>query len=167
MARFMTPVDAAKPKVLTGLKLLAWLAALTVLAAPVAYFKIFTDFSLWDDEGAMMTSVKQVLQGQRLYQEVVSGYGPFYYFYACIQRILSGTPVTHDVIRLSSLFPWLATASICALMVLRLTGSVALASIAHLFVVQSRSFLADEPGHPQELGLFFLVWLVGWCIFFV
>src|SRR5947208_11264350 len=115
------------------MKLVAWLVALTVLAAQVAYFKIFTDFSFWDDEGTVMTSVKQVLQGQRLYQEVFSLYGPVYYFYACMQRILSGTPVTHDVIRLSSLFPWLATASICALIVLRLTRSIALASIAHLF----------------------------------
>jgi hypothetical protein len=109
--------------------------------------------------------VKQVLQGQRLYQEVVSGYGPFYYFYACTQRILSGTPVTHDMVRLSSLFPWLATASICALMVLRLTRSIALASLAHLFVVQSLSFFADEPGHPQELCITLLVCLLGCALF--
>lgn len=157
----MTSIDTAKTNVLTGWKLLAWLFALTMLAVPVAYFKIFTDFSFWDDEGALMAGVRQVLQGQKLYQEVFSRYGPFYHFYTCIQRVLSGTPVTHDVIRLSSLFPWLATASICALMVLRLTRSIALASIAHLFVVQSLSFFAVEPGHPQELCIMLLVCLPG------
>ena len=157
----MTRADITNPRVFTRFKVLAWLAALTVLAAPVAYFKVFTDFSFWDDEGALMTSVKQVLEGQRLYQEVVSGYGPFYYLYASIERIVSGTPVTHDVVRMSSLLPWLSTAAICALVVLRLTRSIALAAIVHLLAVQSLSFFADEPGHPQELCILLLMCLLG------
>src|SRR5262245_54670956 len=41
--------------------LLLWFAALTAVAAVVAYYTVFTGFQTYDDEGALMTSVNQIL----------------------------------------------------------------------------------------------------------
>ena len=77
----------------------------TVLGGIWAYDRIFTGFSNWDDEGSIMLSVKQYLGGLKLYDQVWSGYGPVYYFYNWLLRSITATPVTHDVVRMSSLLP--------------------------------------------------------------
>ena len=107
-----------------------------------------------------MLSVKQYIAGLRLYDQVWSGYGPVYYFYNAIIRSITSTPVTHDVTRISSLLPWLATSLACAWIVLKFTNSLVLASCAHLLTTYSLQFFAKEPGHPQEICILLLVCLV-------
>src|ERR1051326_2038716 len=132
------------------LALAAWFTFLTVIATPFAYYRVFTGFSVWDDEGAMMAQVNQFLHGLTPYQEAIAAYGPVYYLYSCSLRLLTSTAVTHDAVRLSSLLPWLITPLVLAWVVLRATRSLALATIAHLMTVVSLKFIAKEPGHPQE-----------------
>ena len=139
-----------------------WFALLTILASTPAYYMIYTGFSYWDDEGALMVTVKQYLGGMKLYNQISVPYGPVYYFYNWALRTLSATPVTHDVVRMSSLLPWLLTALVSAWIVFRLTDSLALASLAHFLVFfELSSFFHNEPGHPQELCILLLVCLVG------
>jgi hypothetical protein len=140
---------------------LLWFGFLTLLGGIWAYYRVFTDFSFWDDEGSMMASVKQYLDGLRLYDQFWSGYGPVYYFYSWLLRSITGTPVTHDVVRISSLLPWLVTALVCAWIILRVTDSLVLATLAHLLTLYSLQFFAFEPGHPQELCILLLVCLVA------
>ena len=140
---------------------LLWFALLTVLGGIWAYYRALTGFSFWDDEGSMMASVKQYLGGLRLYNQVWSGYGPVYYFYNWLLRSSTGTPVTHDVVRISSLLPWLVTALVCAWIILRATDSLVLATLGHLLTLYSLQFFAFEPGHPQELCILLLVCLVA------
>ena len=140
----------------SGFAVAAWFAFLTAIAAPTAYYRVFTGFSFWDDEGTLMFQVNQLLHGLRPYQDVLTGYGPVYYLYACGLRVLTGTAVTHDAVRLSTLLPWLATPLLLAWLVLRATHSVALATVGHLLTVVSLRFIATEPGHPQELGIMLL-----------
>jgi hypothetical protein len=102
---------------------LLWFGFLTLLGGVWAYYRVFTGFSFWDDEGSMMASVRQYLDGLKLYDQFWSGYGPVYYFYNWLLRSGTATPVTHDVVRISSLLPWLATALVCAWFILRLTNS--------------------------------------------
>src|SRR5437764_11747354 len=104
-----------------------------------------------------MLSVKQYLGGMRIYQDVYSIYGPVYYFYNSLLHVLTSSPVTHDVTRLSSLVPWLGCALFCAWATLRLTGSLVVASMAHVFVAAKMVFFRAEPGHPQELLILLLV----------
>ena len=139
----------------------AWFGFLTALAACFAWYQVYTEFSFWDDEGTMMASVQQALQGHKLYSEVITWYGPFYYWYACGLRIITGTPVTHDAVRLSTLLPWLAAPLLFAWIVLRLTRSLGLASIAHLASVLTLAFTASEPGHPQELCILLVALLLA------
>jgi hypothetical protein len=140
----------------SGFAVAAWFAFLTVLAAPIAYYRVFTGFAFWDDEGTLMAVVNQLLHGLRPYQDVFAGYGPVYYLYACGLRFLTGTTVTHDAVRLSTLVPWLATPLLLAWLVLRATRSLVLATVAHFLTVLSVAFIAKEPGHPQELGVMLL-----------
>ena len=139
-----------------------WSVFLTALASVPAYYRMFTGFSSWDDEGALMVTVKQYLGGMKLYNQISVPYGPVYYFYNQALRTLSGTPLTHDVVRVSSLIPWLLTAFVSAWIGFRFTGSLILSSATHLLVFLTlSSFFQNEPGHPQELCILLLVCLVA------
>jgi hypothetical protein len=140
---------------------LLWFGLLTLLGGIWAYYRVFSGFSFWDDEGTTMASVKQYLDGLKLYDQFWSGYGPAYYFYNLLLRSGTGTPVTHDVVRISALLPWLVTALVCAWIILRITDSLVLATLAHLLTLYSLQFFAVEPGHPQELCILLLVCFVA------
>jgi hypothetical protein len=138
-----------------------WLLLLTALVAAAAYFRMLTGFQPYDDEGTMMLSVKQYLGGMRIYRDVSSVYGPIYYFYNFLARTLTSTPVSHDVTRISSLFPWLACCVLSAGIVLRLTRSLVLAAASLSLVSMAVTFFGSEPGHPQELTLVLLIAFAG------
>jgi hypothetical protein len=140
---------------------LLWFGFLTLLGGIWAYYRAFTGFSVYDDEGSMMASVKQYIDGLTLYDQFWSGYGPVYYFYNWLLRSSTGTSVTHDVVRISSLLPWLVTPLVCAWIILRVTDSLVLATLAHLLTLYSLQFFAAEPGHPQELCILLLVVFVA------
>jgi hypothetical protein len=161
ISRTASPTTLSRPTRVQGLLRLLWFGLLTLVGGFWAYYRIFTGFSFYDDEGSMMASVKQYLDGLKLYDQFWSGYGPVYYFYNWLLRTSTGTPVTHDVVRISSLLPWLATALVCAWIVLRVTDSLVLATLAHLLTLYSLVFFAFEPGHPQELCILLLVCFVA------
>lgn len=143
----------------TNLTVALWFVFLSALASIPAYYRMFTGFTSYDDEGALMVTVKQYLGGMKLYNQIPVGYGPIYYFYNWALRTLSATAATHDVVRMSSLLPWLLTALVSAWIVFRLTRSLVLSSVAHLLVFLTLSFFHSEPGHPQELCILLLVCL--------
>ena len=139
-----------------------WCLFLTVLAGIAAYFRMFTGFNRYDDEGALMVTVKQYLGGMKLYNQIPFPYGPIYYFYNWALRKGTGTAVTHEAVRMSSLIPWLLTALVCAWIVYRFSDSLALAGVTHLLVYGTlAAFFHNEPGHPQELCILLLVCLAA------
>jgi len=139
-----------------------WALVLTAIASVPAYYRMFIEFSAWDDEGALMVTVKQFLGGMKLYNEIPIPYGPVYYFYNWALRAVTATPVTHDVVRMSSLIPLLLTALVSAWIIFRFTDSIALATAGHFLIFRTlHDFFHKEPGHPQELCVFLLVCLVA------
>lgn len=156
------PYAVKRPLVLrAGVPVAIWFAVLSVLSVVAGYYREFTGFTNWDDEGTMMMLVRQYLRGGRLYQEISTGYGPIYFFYNWLVRSISGTCVTHDNVRGTSIAVLFACALICAWMVFRFTKSVALASLVHVLAFQTLWFFQQEPGHPQELCILLLLCLVG------
>ena len=134
-----------------------WFAILTVPAAIAAYYRIFSGFAGWDDEGAFMITVKQYLTGAKLYEEIYSGYGPVYYFYNWLIRSVTGMAVDHNTVRITSAAVVVVCSLASAWIVLRLTRSLAAASVTHILVFRSLAFFDNEPGHPQELCMLLLL----------
>jgi hypothetical protein len=138
-----------------------WFAILTVPAAVAAYYRTFSGFAEWDDEGSLMMTVRQYLTGAKLYEEIYSGYGPVYYFFNWLVHSAMSHVLNHNAVRFTAVAISLLCALACAWIVLRLTGSLAVASVTHLLVFRALQFFTNEPGHPQELCMLLLVCLAG------
>jgi hypothetical protein len=158
----MTRVDGKRPPTLpSAILTIAWFAILTVPAAVASYYRTFSGFAEWDDEGTLMMTVKQYLTGAKIYEEIYSGYGPVYYFYNWWIRSTTGNVLNHNAVRMTTVAVSLLCALICAWIVLRLTKSLPAASIAHLLVFRTLAFFSNEPGHPQELCMLLLICLAA------
>lgn len=145
----------------SAVKTALWFAVLTVPAAIAAYYRIFSGFAEWDDEGTLMMTVRQYLNGARLYEEIYSGYGPVYYFYHSLLRSVAGIVLNHNAGRITSAAVVVVCSLLGAWMVLRLTRSLAAASVAHILVFRALVFFGNEPGHPQELCMLLLLGLAA------
>lgn len=81
---------------------------LSALAA-LAFYQTFSFFAQYDDLGYMMLVVKHVLAGQRLYDDVLTAYGPIYFLYKWLVHGLLGAALTHDIVGLNAIGAQLAT----------------------------------------------------------
>lgn len=129
---------------------------LAAAMAVTAYFWIFTVFAPYDDEGTLLVTVQAFANGDTLYRDVYSPYGPFYYELFGGLFALTGKAVTTDTSRSLVVLLWIATSLLYGISVQRLSGRLALgvagavAAFAPLFV------LANEPMHPQVLCVLLL-----------
>ena len=154
----MTGKPSTSPSSLPSpLATLAWFALLTFPAAIAAYYRTFAGFAEWDDEGTLMMMVRQYVDGSQLYREIFSGYGPVYFFFNGFWRHLTGIPVDHNSTRIATVVMSLVVTLICAWTVLRITQSLAAATVAHILVFRGLLFMTNEPGHPQELCMLLVV----------
>jgi hypothetical protein len=133
------------------------LAVIAALAAGAAYYQVFTIFGIPDDEGLMMMSVRHVLDGHRLYDEVRIGYGPLYYLIKGTIHGWLGVPLTHDTVRLTATAFRLLAAGLAGGALLAMTGHVTLAGFGFLLTTMHLVIVTREPGHPQELAALLLM----------
>ncbi len=144
----MTPTPPAQPmRARLALLLFAATAAFLALAATKM---MFSAFMFYDDEGYVLTSLRNFAEHGGLYREVYSQYGPFPYVLYSLFHAL-GLPLTHTVGRTLTLIAWTGTALACAALVGRATASLA----ARLAVLAGVSIylwiMASEPTHPGGL----------------
>jgi Dolichyl-phosphate-mannose-protein mannosyltransferase len=126
-------------------------SGLATAATIPAYYAIFTNFAPYDDEGTLLVTLQAFANGDVLYRDVYSPYGPFYYelfggFFA-----LTDSAVTTEASRTIVIFSWVATSLLYGVAVQRLSGRLALGVGAAIAAFAPLVVLANEPMHPQVL----------------
>jgi hypothetical protein len=142
-----------------GLRILGLaIASSVVLAIAVvyAYATAFSYFASYDDVGYAMITVRGFLEGHRLYLDVFTYYGPFYFFYEWFVHSVLTIPLTHDATTALCVVHWLIGSTILALAGFLLTRSLLVACLVFMQATLHLTPLAREPGHPQELVVLLL-----------
>ena len=130
---------------------LAVAAAVAAVLAVIGYWSIFTVFMVYDDEGYVLSSLRNYSEHGGLYEQVYSQYGPFYYNLADGLHRLTGLPFDNDHSRFVTLAVWCATALLCGCLVWSGTRSrTAAAAAAGLAFVHLWN-MTSEPSHPGGL----------------
>ena len=62
----------------------------------------------YDDESYVMLSLQTFFQGERLYGETYTQYGPAYYLIQSPLHRWLEIPITHDIVRLKTVLTWFA-----------------------------------------------------------
>jgi hypothetical protein len=143
------------------------LYALVAMAATVAaYLIVFTTFAPYDDEGTLLVTLQAFANGETLYKDVYSPYGPFYHEVFGGLFALFGQTVTTNASRTIVMVLWVGTSLLFGLAGHLLTRSFALGLTAMIAAFAALDVLANEPMHPQVLcvvllGAFTLVAVLG------
>lgn len=138
-----------------------WLLFGTLLAIAAGTL-LFTTFMVYDDEGYVLFSLKNFVEGGGLYERVYSQYGPFFYLFNQLLHLGgAGVDFTNTSARLLTGCYWLATTALCGAMVWRATRSHVGAVITAAGVFLHLWSMTSEPSHPGGL-IVFLVALAGW-----
>lgn len=127
-----------------------WLAAIC-LCVLFALSHSFSSMAIYDDESYVMMTIKTFLEGDRLYSETYTQYGPAYYM---IQQPIHGwlsLPITHDVMRLKTVATWILIGLLSGVVVTRLTENRFAGVAAMMLSVLHLQKLGLEPAHPQEV----------------
>jgi hypothetical protein len=123
-------------------------AAVTVVTYLIARLRIFTGFGVYDDEGYMLIALKSFLNHGSLYDDVFTGYGPFYYeFWGGVFSTL-GIPVNHDGGRMVTMVVWVLSSLLIGLSIWRVTRSILLGLATQMIVFGALASLVSEPMHP-------------------
>lgn len=124
---------------------------LALAAAVTAFYALFTQFAFYDDEGTLLIGLRAFADGQALYRDIYSAYGPLVYdvfggFFA-----LTGWAVTNDASRLLVGIVWVASSVAFGVAVQRLTDRLVLGAAGMIVAFTALSVLAAEPMHPQVM----------------
>lgn len=131
-------------------------AAIAIAAMVTAYFTLLTFFASYDDEGTLLVGLKSFMDGEALYRDIWSVYGPFYYEWFGGLFSLFGLDVTTDLSRTVVALCWVATSLLFGLAARRLTASLWLGLTAMIAAFAALGVLANEPMHPQVLCVLLL-----------
>lgn len=113
-----------------------------------AYLLVNTTFMPYDDEGYVLISLRNYLDGLRLYDDVFSQYGPWPYVYHELITLVLQTTMTHELGRALTVFHWVGMALLCGLLGWRLTHSQLAAGASALIVFGLTWQNTSEPSHP-------------------
>jgi len=121
----------------------------------------------YDDEGTLMIAFRDLVNGRRLYDDIFSLYGPFYFISIGSLFTVIRLPISHDVVRFISAVFWLLLSIIMAGLVYRLTRSLIACGFAYLTALLLLKMLTHSPTHPQEMCLLlvgllpYLLWRIA------
>jgi hypothetical protein len=122
-----------------------------------AYYKIFSSFKPFDDEGTMMHLVSMFLKDTSSYDFLRTVYGPFYFLHKYAIHSVLQTDVSHDITRFTTIGLWGLIAVVGAYFVHRTTQSLLLAAVVQMQLILHLGPLVGSPGHPQEIALLLIM----------
>ena len=122
---------------------------LTATLAVIGYWRIFTQFMIYDDEGSFLWSLNSYCAEGGLYDRVTSLYGPFYFTFNHLLHALTGLNFNHDTGRLLTLCYWCGAALLCGWVTWRQTCSVLAALAAQALTFVCLITMIREPMHPS------------------
>lgn len=134
--------------------------AVTAVTYLIAHPQMFTGFSIYDDEGYMLTALRGFVDHGHLYDQVFTQYGPFYFEAWGGLFTLFGIPITHDGGRAVTMGAWLVSSLAIGLATLRLTGSLVLGLATQMLVFNAIGVLTNEPMHPGGIICLLLATIV-------
>lgn len=126
---------------------------LLIVGGIYAFTTSFSSFAFCDDEGFVMLAVRDYLNGNPLYDAVVSRYGPVYFVYEWLLHSLCSMQVTHDTTRMFFILHWLSAAAVLAVAGGVMARSVLLGFYIFVQAILHLRSLSGEPGHPQEFAV--------------
>ena len=138
---------------------------LMLTGLPFTFFATFRGLPLYDDEGTLIITFRQLLNGDILYHNNFELYGHFYY--CTVKPIFSlfNVPLTHDSARLVTAILWICCNVTFATLVWRLTGSGITRAFTLIVMLFFLRLFGNSALHPQELSFLiigvFLHLLVG------
>ncbi len=131
-------------------------ALVVVAALPFLFFVAFSDIQVHDDQGTLMITFRQILDGGVLYRDMMALYGPFYYLIITPLFSIFNIPLSHDVTRLISVLFSIACSAVFTSLAWRLTRSAMATAYGFIISLFLLTFFTDSPLHPQELSFLLL-----------
>jgi hypothetical protein len=129
-------------------KLIAF-GLLMVALAVIGYWRIFTQFMAYDDEGTFLWSLSTYCSEGGLYDRVESWYGPFFFTFNHLLHALAGLNFNHDTGRLLTLFYWCGTVLVCGLVSWKQTRSLWAGLAGTVLTFVCLITVIREPMHPS------------------
>jgi hypothetical protein len=146
--RAVTLISDRRLRLVVGAVLFTALTFVTVL---IAHPRMFSGFSFYDDEGYMLTSLREFVKHGELYDRVYTQYGPFYYELFGGVFSIFGIDVTHDSGRNAAMIVWVLAGLLFGLAMWRMTRSIVIGLGAQILSFSALSVVTDEPMHPVVL----------------
>lgn len=142
----------------------AWLAVIGTVALMVGlgFWRLFSHFPGYDDEGYIMLTVRNYLEHGGLFVSVYSQYGPGFYVLMDLLFGWGGFEVSHTSARWFTLTLWLGAAIGCAEVVRHHGRSATWAWGAGVATFMFLYQFSEEAFHPGVVVVFILPWCVRW-----
>lgn len=130
------------------------LTAVAGLLAACGYWLMFTQFMVYDDEGYVLSSLRDYFAHGGLYTRVYSQYGPFLYVLYHALHAGLGLAFDNATGRLVTLFYWCAASGLAGVFVWRQTRSTIATAAAGVLTFGALLIMINEPIHPGGLLAF-------------
>jgi hypothetical protein len=136
-------------------------ATFVIAAVLIAYWKTYTSFQAYDDEGYVLLSLREFLRLGGLYTHVYSQYGPLpYELWGAVYSVF-GSHVTPDNARVIVIVVWLLSALLVGAAAERVTGSLITGLIATVAAFAALGAIVNEVLIPDDLTTLLAVLLIA------
>jgi hypothetical protein len=134
-------------------KIFLSIVALSTVAAGFLFatHRMGTTFDSFDDEGYVLLSLSRYFAGERLYNQVFTQYGPFYFqAQAAIFRLFH-LPLTHDAGRIVTLAYCCVAELLAGWLITKISRNILFGGVAISACFVLCNGMAGEANHPQQL----------------